>query len=68
MLQKYQKYYVKGVLATSSDRPPKCIGNHFAMMEMQLLLAELVRQFGHELVTSHAVEPHPSSRANLNTG
>lgn len=36
-----------------------CIGNHFAMMEMQLLLAELVRQFGLELVTSHAVEAQP---------
>jgi cytochrome P450 len=28
-------------------------------MDMQLLLAELVRQFDFELATSHAVEPEP---------
>jgi cytochrome P450 len=39
--------------------PRMCVGNHFAMMEMQLLLAVLVRQFDFELVTSHAVEPEP---------
>lgn len=39
--------------------PRMCIGNHFALMEMQLLLAMLVRQFDFELVPGHPVEPEP---------
>ncbi len=39
--------------------PRMCIGNHFAMMEMQLLLAMLVRRFDFELVEGHPVEPEP---------
>ena len=36
-----------------------CIGNHFALMEMQLLLALLVRDFDFEMVEGHPVEPEP---------
>ncbi|MBI1226428.1 MAG: cytochrome P450 [Bacteroidetes bacterium] len=39
--------------------PRMCIGNHFALMEMQLLLALLVRQFDFETVKGHPVEPEP---------
>ncbi len=40
--------------------PRMCIGNHFALMEMQLLLGMLVRQFDLELVTNGpAVVPQP---------
>ncbi len=39
--------------------PRMCIGNHFAMMEMQLLLAMLIRRFDFELVEGHPVEPEP---------
>ncbi len=36
-----------------------CVGNHFAMMEMQLLLALLVKTFHFELVEHHHVEIEP---------
>lgn len=39
--------------------PRMCIGNHFALMEMQLLLALLVREFDFEAVEGHPVEPEP---------
>ncbi|HHM21877.1 MAG TPA: cytochrome P450, partial [Bacteroidetes bacterium] len=39
--------------------PRMCIGNHFALMEMQLLLALLVRRFHFELVTNEPVVPQP---------
>jgi cytochrome P450 len=39
--------------------PRMCIGNHFALMEMQLLLALLVRHFDFETVKGHPVEPEP---------
>ncbi|MCB0521851.1 MAG: cytochrome P450 [Lewinellaceae bacterium] len=39
--------------------PRMCIGNHFALMEMQLLLAMLVRQFDFDLLEDHPVEPEP---------
>jgi len=39
--------------------PRMCIGNHFALMEMQLLLALFVRQFDFEIEKSHPVEPEP---------
>ncbi|MCY7351069.1 MAG: cytochrome P450 [Cytophagaceae bacterium] len=41
--------------------PRLCIGNNFALMEMQLLLAILVRQFDFSLATAHQeVHPHAS--------
>ncbi len=39
--------------------PRMCIGNHFALMEMQLLLAMLVRQFDMELVTGQKIAAQP---------
>ena len=39
--------------------PRMCIGNHFALMEMQLLLALLVRQFDFEAVEGHPIVPEP---------
>ncbi len=39
--------------------PRMCIGNHFAMMEMQLILAMLVQRFDFELVGDTPVEPQP---------
>lgn len=36
-----------------------CIGNHFAMMEMQLLLLMMVRHFDFEMVPGHPVETQP---------
>lgn len=39
--------------------PRMCIGNHFALMEMQLLLAMLVRRFRFEMLLSHPVKPEP---------
>ena len=39
--------------------PRMCIGNHFAMMEMQLILAMLVQRFDFELVDDAPVVPLP---------
>jgi len=39
--------------------PRMCIGNHFAMMEMQLILVMLLRKFDFELVKDHPVKPNP---------
>ena len=39
--------------------PRMCIGNHFAMMEMQLLLPLIVRHFDFELIKNHPVELEP---------
>ncbi len=39
--------------------PRMCIGNHFALMEMQLLLGMLVSRFDFELVTNTPVVPQP---------
>ncbi|GIV31266.1 MAG: cytochrome P450 [Saprospiraceae bacterium] len=39
--------------------PRFCIGAQFALMEMQLLLAMLIRRFDFELVPGHPVEPEP---------
>lgn len=39
--------------------PRMCIGNHFAMMEMQLLLATIIQRFDFELDESHKVELEP---------
>ena len=39
--------------------PRMCIGNHFAMMEMQLLLPLLLRHFDFELIKNHPVVLEP---------
>jgi len=39
--------------------PRMCIGNHFAMMEMQLLLATIVQRFDFSVVEGHRVELDP---------
>lgn len=39
--------------------PRMCIGNHFAMMEMQLLLPLLVRSFNFELLENQSIEMEP---------
>ena len=39
--------------------PRMCIGNHFAMMEMQLILAMLVQRFDFELLDDTPVVPQP---------
>jgi cytochrome P450 len=39
--------------------PRMCIGNHFAMMEMQLLLATIVQRFDFSVVENHPVELDP---------
>ena len=38
--------------------PRQCIGNHFAMIEMQLVVATLAQRFSLRLVPGHRVEPH----------
>lgn len=39
--------------------PRQCIGNHFALMEMQLVLAMLLPKFQLDLVAGTKVEPEP---------
>jgi cytochrome P450 len=39
--------------------PRQCIGNHFAMMEAQLVVATLVQRYRLRLVPGHRVEPWP---------
>jgi len=39
--------------------PRVCVGNHFAMMEAQIILAMIVRDFRMELVSSHPVVLDP---------
>jgi cytochrome P450 len=38
----------------------QCIGNHFALMEAQLVLATLAQRFTFDLVPGHPVEPDPT--------
>jgi cytochrome P450 len=42
-----------------SGGPRQCIGNNFAMMEAQLILASVVQRYQLELVPGHPVEPEP---------
>lgn len=39
--------------------PRMCIGNHFAMMEMQLLLATIIQRFDFTIVENHPIELDP---------
>jgi cytochrome P450 len=38
--------------------PRQCIGNHFAMIEMLLVVATLAQRFSLRVVPGHRVEPH----------
>jgi cytochrome P450 len=38
--------------------PRQCIGNHFAMMEAQLVLATVAQRYSLRLLPGHPVEPH----------
>ena len=40
--------------------PRVCIGNHFAMMEMMLVLATMLRQVDLTLVAGQTIVPHPT--------
>jgi cytochrome P450 len=40
--------------------PRQCIGNNFALIEMQLVVASIAQRFRLRLVPGHAVEPDPS--------
>jgi cytochrome P450 len=42
-----------------SGGPRQCIGNTFAMMEAQLILATVLQRYRLELVPGHPVEPEP---------
>ena len=39
--------------------PRMCIGNHFAIMEIMLLIAMMIRKFDFELLEGHPVIPEP---------
>src|SRR6185369_8679772 len=39
--------------------PRQCIGNNFALMETQILLATIAQRYRLELVPGHPVEPEP---------
>ncbi|MEM7369498.1 MAG: cytochrome P450 [Bacteroidota bacterium] len=39
--------------------PRMCIGNHFAMMEMQLLLAAMIHRFDFELIKDQRIDTEP---------
>ncbi len=39
--------------------PRFCIGNHFAMMEMQLILSTMVQNFDFELIEGQNIVPEP---------
>jgi cytochrome P450 len=43
-----------------SAGPRVCIGNSFALMEAQLVLASIAQRFRLDLVPGHRVEPHPA--------
>jgi cytochrome P450 len=45
-----------------------CIGNHFALMEAQIVLALVVRAFSLDLVAGHPVEPKPGITLRLSQG
>lgn len=45
-----------------------CIGNHFALMEAQIVLAMIVQAFHLELVAGHPVEPNPGITLRLRHG
>lgn len=51
------KVRARGVYMPFGLGPRMCIGNNFALMEIQLLIAMMVQRFDFELDTQHPVEP-----------
>ncbi len=49
----------KGYYIPFGGGPRMCIGNHFALMEIHLLLACMIRRFDFEFVPEHPVEMEP---------
>lgn len=49
----------KGYYLPFGAGPRMCIGNHFAMMEMQLLLAMIIRDFDFELIQDQVIDLEP---------
>ena len=57
-LPENEKAIEKGAYGPFGGGPRVCIGNHFAMMEGQILLAHLAQSFRFELV-DREIEPQP---------
>lgn len=53
------KNYHKNQFMPFGAGPRMCIGNHFAMMEMQLILATMVQRFDFVLDETHKIELEP---------
>jgi len=49
----------RGVYMPFGLGPRMCIGNNFALMEIQLLIAMMVQRYDFELDENHLVEPEP---------
>lgn len=54
-----EKSIPKNAYLPFATGPRVCIGNHFAMMEGQIMLAALVQRFSFTLEPGHTVEPDP---------
>jgi cytochrome P450 len=48
-------------------RPRICIGNHFALMEAQLLLATLAQRIAFELAPNQPMELNPNKPRTMRT-
>ncbi len=53
------KTYHKNQFMPFGAGPRMCIGNHFAMMEMQLILATIIKRFDFTLDENHKIELEP---------
>ncbi|MFN7120151.1 MAG: cytochrome P450 [Saprospiraceae bacterium] len=54
-----KKQHIPFAYSPFGGGPRLCIGNNFAMMEMQLVLAALLRRYDFELIPDQIVEPQP---------
>ncbi len=54
-----KKQHIPFAYSPFGGGPRMCIGNNFAMMEMQLVLAAMLRQYDFELVPNQKVESQP---------
>ncbi|MFN2546921.1 MAG: cytochrome P450 [Myxococcales bacterium] len=57
---RFEKEPPRGAYFPFGGGPRQCIGNGFAMMEAQLVLATMAQRVKFELVPGHPVEPEPS--------